>query len=60
MKPKEAQSRRHPERSIYQLRRHPARITYSQFGEAQVLLDPQTGGVLQLEDPERPEPTAVE
>jgi len=38
----------------------PSAITYSQFGEAQVLLDPQTGGVLQLEDPERPEPTAVE
>jgi hypothetical protein len=28
----------------------PATIAYSQFGEAQVPLDPQTGGVLQLEE----------
>jgi len=29
---------------------NPAAITYSQFGEAQVPLDPQTGGVLHLEE----------
>ena len=28
----------------------PAAITYSQFGEAQVNLDPQTGGILPLEE----------